>query len=244
MGYKKYILLLLFILCLSLCYYFFNIDLEIQTGNLLTISTFLFAIFTGFFIYQQYERYANLRHALAEMDGEVTNIFRMSGHFGEKFKKKIGEHFKKKYKEIVDSKTWNVYIKNKSNVISFVHDAIEPFSKQGQLPTIVSMASDRIFDSLRELQRNRKLQIALELETMPFFHWLILYILATVLLVTLSLSFNTQFNLFFSILKAIFASSVFLVLFLLKHLENLDFFEVNLGEGTAKDFLDIFANKK
>ncbi len=210
----------------------------------MAISTFLFAIFTWFFIYQQSERYVNLRKYLATMDWEITNIFRASTHLWKECHKDIKEHLRSHYKKIVDSKKWNVYLAQKTNLISGIHNILEKLDKKNCSSVVASLAIEMIMNSTSTLQVNRKEQLSIDMERVPVFHWLVIYFLAITLLITFSVSFDTNSNILFSIIKALFASSIFLIIFLLKHLENMDFFETNLWEWTAKDFLDITDNKK
>jgi len=93
---------------------------------------------------------------------------------------------------------------------------------------VASLAIEMIMNSTSTLQVNRKEQLSIDMERVPVFHWLVIYFLAITLLITFSVSFDTNSNILFSIIKALFASSIFLIIFLLKHLENMDFFETNL----------------
>lgn len=78
---KKYtnlnIIILLFFLLL---YYFMYLDFGAHSQMLLTISTFLFAIFMGFFISRQGVRYSVIRDQITGFDGEISAIYRKFGY--------------------------------------------------------------------------------------------------------------------------------------------------------------------
>ena len=50
----------------------------------LTIATFSFTIFTGFFIARQGNRYSRVRDQITTFAGEMSSLYRVFGHFGPK----------------------------------------------------------------------------------------------------------------------------------------------------------------
>jgi len=68
----------------------------------LTLSTFLFALFTGFFISRQARRYGDIRKLTSSFDGVMSATYRAFGHFGNEAQKKVGEIIANHYKMIID----------------------------------------------------------------------------------------------------------------------------------------------
>ena len=57
---SRFVIVLVFLIFLAIYYYMdFKTDTDVKT--FLTISTFIFSIFTGFFISRQNKRYSDLR---------------------------------------------------------------------------------------------------------------------------------------------------------------------------------------
>jgi hypothetical protein len=64
-------------------------SLYIESGNLfLTISTFIFATFTGFFVSRQSRRYSLIREQLSDFDGTMSSLCRDFGHLGKDYQNK------------------------------------------------------------------------------------------------------------------------------------------------------------
>ncbi len=93
------------------------------------------------------------------------------------------------------------------------------------------------------MQQIRKNMIALHHERIPKFQWVLLYFLAGVLFLTLSI-IPSQGLIYSSILKAAFGSAIIFVFIMLRKFDRLEFFEKTIGEESAQDILNIFAGKK
>jgi len=77
---------------------------------------------------------------------------------------------------------------------------------------------------LQNLQNFRKNLISVHLEKIPLFQWVIIILTGVILLITLS-SIPSQYLIINSLLKAIFALIVILIIALLYNLNKLSFFE-------------------
>lgn len=125
----KYLAIILFIV-LSTVYYFISFGANNSSQIFLTISTFLFAIFAGFFISRQGSRYSAIRDQIAKFDGEMSSIFRQFGHLSIKAQDKAKEIIKKHYQKILTNKAWDYHFLHKSNTITSLHEC------QKKLPRI------------------------------------------------------------------------------------------------------------
>lgn len=238
-----FILLLSFILSF-LVYYNYHILTDIEFSNLvLRTSTFLFAIFTGFFIARQGTRYSDIREQITSFDGELSALYRKFGHISKVAQKIFVKIASKHYKKILDNNSWDYQFIHKSSTLSDTHELIQKTVKDKSFGTLKNFAIQRVLVSLENLQVLRKKMVALHKERIPIFQWALIYFLAIMLLITVA-TIPSQAALFKSILKASFSSVVILVVILLHRFDNLHFFEGTIGESSAQDVLDIFKEKK
>ncbi|PCI19588.1 hypothetical protein COB64_03540 [Candidatus Wolfebacteria bacterium] len=241
----KYIAFIIFIV-LSLVFFLIeplsSIDLNLSS-TFLTIATFLFAIFAGFFISRQGTRYSTIRDQITTFDGSMSAIFRFFGHLGTEPQEEARGIIKYHYETILKEKAWDYHFVHKSTTISSMHDLLERVVGDHTLPSLRNFALQRILFNLRILQVTRKSMIALHTERIPRFQWMLIIFLAAILLVAVSLipSFH---NVLGAILKGAFGSAVIFVLILLSEFDKLKFFEGTIGERSAQDILDIFSGKK
>ncbi len=238
----KYFIVFLFAF-FFLLYYFTSLGLVEMDKVFLTISTFLFSIFAGFFVSRQGARYSVLREKIANFDGGMSSIYRSSGHLGLSFQKKIGKILENHYKVISDNKAWDYHFTHKSSTLTSIHKLIEEAIKDKTVPSLKSAVLIQIMAALREAQLLRKNMVALYQERIPQFQWILLYSLSLVLLITLSTIFS-QYLWLSSALKAAFGFSVVAIIVLLRQLDSLKFFEGTIGENSAKDVVEIIKGKK
>jgi hypothetical protein len=209
----------------------------------LTIATFLFAIFTGFFIARQGKRYSTIRDQITNFDGEMSAIFRNFGHFSKNTQEKAKKIIKNHYTKILNNKAWDYQFTHKSTTLVSLHELCEKTTKNKALPSLQHLALQRILEALRNLQKIRKNMISLHNERIPAFQFVLVYFLAIILLITVSIIPSTQY-LLGSILKGAFSSSIIFVIILLHEFDRLKFFEGTIGENSAQDILNIFAGKR
>ena len=237
----KYLALLIFVV-LSIVYYFISFGSEDFSQVFLTISTFLFAIFTGFFISRQGRRYSAIRDQITKFDGEMSSIYRKFGHLGKEPQESVKEIIHDHYEKILTHKAWDYHFVNPSNTITACHRLLDDVTKDKAFPTLQNFATQRILVSLENVQVARKSMVALHQERIPRFQWVLVYFLAVILLITVS-TIPSEGFLFGSILKSAFSSSVLFVVILLHAFDQLRFFGGTIGERSAKDLLEIFVGK-
>ncbi len=126
-----YFTTLLFIIFLS-AFYFVPIATNQVDKLFLTISTFLFSIFSGFFISRQGTRYSAIREQIAKMDGNLSAIYRASGHLGGDVQKRVGEIIVNYFDPIFVNKSWDYNFTHKSTTMTSLHQLLEEAMKVGQ----------------------------------------------------------------------------------------------------------------
>jgi hypothetical protein len=97
--------------------------------------------------------------------------------------------------------------------------------------------------SLLDMHKIRKNLVPLMRENIPMTNWIIIYLLALGLFISI-ISFNSQFHFSESILKALFITSIFSVIVTLYKMNKLNFYEEIPGESSARDVLEIIDEKK
>ena len=238
----KYSIILIFA-AFSSAYYFISFDgFNIDKG-FLSVSTFLFAIFSGFFIARQGSRYSSIREKVASFDGDMQSIYRAFGHFGKEAQSKAAKIVKNHYQPILESKEWDYSFTHKTSTIVSLSQLLEDEVGSQNLPSLKNAALGRIGIGLHDAQINRKHLVALHQERIPRSQWVLTIILAAILLLTLS-TIASQGMAIASIIKGAFATAVIAVIMLLRQLDKLKLFEGMIGESSAKDILDIMEGKK
>ena len=238
----KALILILFPI-FSFIYYAFSFSTHDFYPLFLTISTFLFGIFAGFFIARQGNRYSQIREKIAAFDGDISSIYRQFGHFGKEAQEKYKQIIKKHYTVILKNKAWDYHLIRKSTTINSIHQLTDEVARGKDFKSLEASVLRQLFGSLRNLQVARKGMVVLHQERIPKFQWFLIYFLALILIVALS-TIPSQYFLLGAILKGAFASAVILVVFLLHEFDKLKFFESAIGEKSAQDILDIFQGKR
>jgi hypothetical protein len=236
----RYVVVILFA-ALFLLYYSFNFGSEFDTV-FLTIATFTFAIFTGFFISRQGARQASVRDKMTELDGNLSFVYRAFGHFSKDSQKRIGDVLRQHYSGQLESKDWAFYFTKRSALLTDIHSELDKIMET-EVFQKKSHAVNRIMAGLLEAQKIRKGLVALNEEKIPVAQWLLIYLLTFILLVTVSL-LPSQQEILPSVLKAAFSTAVIFVLVILAQFDNLSFFERSVGEHSAQDVLDLIEGKK
>jgi hypothetical protein len=206
----------------------------------LSLATFLFSIFNGFFIARQANRYNDIRNYISKSDANLTIIYRESTHVGGRFIKKIGGIILEYYE--MRKKGWDDYINHRSTTIRDLHKAIDSEYKKNN-ESIHGEAMRKMLIALDDLQVQRKALITLHEERVTRYQYTIVILLALVLTAAL-LSVDTLGNIAESIVKAILVSVVGVVVWTLHQFDELRIFEGMVGEHSARDVLDIIEDKK
>lgn len=236
----RYILIIFIIL--SVVFYIFPFKSDLDFKLFLTIATFLFAIFSGFFIARQGTRYGAIRDVLTKFDGNMSFIYRASSHFG-KEQKEIEEILRKHYTPILELKAWHYPFTHKTTTITDLHSFCQKVVGEKNLASLQSAVLTQIMISLRECQGLRKNMVALYVERIPRLQWLLLSLLVVVILSNL-LMFSSYFEFLSSLLKGVFGTILVFVLIFLRKLDRLEFFEGVIGENSARDVLNIIEGKR
>lgn len=240
---KLWFLFVLIFVGASYGYYYYDFTLE-NHSLFLSLSTFLFAIFSGFFISRQSTRYSHLTTEISRFDGGVSFIYRSSEVLGKRFQETIGKIIKKHYDKILKSGEWDYPLTHKTTTIRDILAAFVKFSDgKGKLKGLQASTFGSLGRSFAYMQIARKKMDILHQERIPVLQWGLLIFLAGILLVSVS-AITSVGMVVPALLKGAFATCILLVLVILYQFNNLTFFENIIGEHSARDVLDIMAGKR
>tara|TARA_B100000508_G_scaffold93690_1_gene73214 strand:- start:9 stop:683 length:675 start_codon:yes stop_codon:yes gene_type:complete len=223
-------------------YYLFSFGTEVDKV-FLSISTFLFSIFTGFFISRQASRFNKVRETVTKFDGIMSGIYRSSGHIAKKLQTAIGKVIVSHYDHIFETGKWNIHFLEKSTTLTDIHKLLDKHVVDEDIVKLPNQALGAVVKSLVGAQDVRKQMVALHEERIPAEQWILIWFFATILVGTVS-TMTSVGELFPSILKAAFVISIFSVLLILYRLNNLVFTEKIMGQHSAEDVVGIIEGKK
>jgi hypothetical protein len=237
--------LVLLVLFVGLCfvYYFIPFGAENTDKVFITITTFFFSIFTGFFISRQGARYTKLREIISTFDGKLSSVYRASQNVSPLVHARCGEIIKAHYQVMVDQKSWNYHFLNKSSTISSIHDLLEEQVGSSKQESLRNQAVGRMLTGLSDCQVLRKNMVMLFQERIAGFQWFLIIFFVLILLLAVSV-IPSVFFLLGAVLKAAYVVAITSVVIILWNLDNLHLFEGFIGENSAKDVIEIIESKK
>jgi hypothetical protein len=208
----------------------------------ITVSTFLFSIFNGFFISRQSSRYSEIRSNLSRFDADMSIVYRESSHLTKEEHDNFGIMIREYYLSILKSKDWAYYFTHKSNLITNLHSYLEKCGEVG-MDKVRGEAIRKILGTLDDVQIIRKVLVSLKEETIPRFQQFFIYVLAVILFLAI-LTLPSKGLVLASILKSVYMVTVITVILLLKKFDDLTLFEGTIGEHSAKDVIGIIEGEK
>lgn len=238
----QWLLLIIFAL-LSIVYFELPVVLPLIDKIYITITTFFFSIFTGFFVSQQMSRYSKIREAVSNFDGKMSSIYRSAGNINHDIQKEIGNIIKEHYKSLMNTRKWEYHFTHKSNTISSIHAILESKIGDTKLEPLRLHSLSKIINNLSDCEVGRKSMVMLYQERIPRFQWSIIVFFITILILTVS-AIPSQDLALESILKSAFAVSILSVASILYRLDQVHLFESFIGEHSAKDVLDLIEGKE
>lgn len=188
-----------------------NIDL------ILTVTTFLFAILSGFFIARLNSRYDKIISYISDEDSYWLSFYRSSSLLGEKFAAKIREEMDKYYIAAYDSGIGNFYYKQTSFYLQSIYEEMEKIKLTDEPKS--SVVFENMMECLVEIEKNRNQSSVSTRERLTMGHWLILLLLAAIIVFCmffLDLSFP-----YGQILTVLLSTILVLVLLIIRDLQNL-----------------------
>lgn len=234
----SYILLVIgFIVAYSAFVFGVNINLSLDFASQLTVAAaFFFALFSGFFIARQNDRYTRIIDIIAERDGLFSFLYRVFG-LVPRMQSEMRAVIKNHYTKILNANDWAYNEFHPSTTITRLTKIMGSVTDEeaGQLKN--NNLFDGIWGAIQVLQQNRKKIIAAYQERLLLFQWILIYVFAGITI--LAFHFLQTELIWVNILKIIFGTAVFLVIILIKQLNDLSIFGKNFSRNIAQDVLRI-----
>lgn len=241
-NYFSLVLIVVVLPALTVLFYTYSFAQEVDR-IFLTISTFLYSIFAGFFISRQASRFNRVREAVTKFDGLMSNIYRTSGHISKELQAGIAQVLIQRYEQIFSSGQWNYHLIHPSTTLSTIHSLLDEHIDEKEVTKLSNQAIGAVVKNLGTAQDTRKRLIALSRERVPFDQWILIVFFVLMLIGTVS-AIPSQAVFFPSLLKAAFIISVLSVMYILYRLNNLMYTEKIMGEESARDVISIIEGTK
>ena len=231
------LLIIGFIALYSAFIFFVDINIELNIASeLMVASVFFFALFSGFFIARQNDRYSKIIDIIAERDGLFSYLYRVFG-LVPRMQSEIREIIKKHYTKILENNNWAYNEFNPSTTITQLTQTMGSITKEEVSRIDGYSPYDGIWDTILQLQQLRKKIIATYNQRLLLFQWVLIYIFAG--LVVLSFHFLQTDSFLVDVIKIVFGTAVFLVVILIKQLNDLSIFGKDFSYNIAHDVLRI-----
>jgi len=184
-------------------------------GLLLTVTTFLFGILSGFFITNRWGRYTNLKTLLTNETGYLIGTYKLSTMISEKFAKKIADLIDE---YLIQAFRYEIYEYHEKTE-EYFYKIFEPFKRLKLKNKKETAVFNKVTDILKTSITDREEIFFLAKDRMPSFLYYVLWILATITIFSL---FNLRkYTLTSSIITVLLSTSIVLVILVLRELDKL-----------------------
>jgi len=227
--------------------YIFFVDVTIEAyAEMIAATVFFFALFAGFFIARQNERFNDIDETISKENALCCYLYRTSGLITE-IQDRIREIIMKHYQNIKKSGNWAYHTENPSTTITDLTEAFADLDKEEYLEKTekpaMANAIEIIWDAMKDLQLTRKRIVVLKKQKMLPFQWWLIYLLGFLLIASFNFIPNAEGALYIDLLKILFGTTVFMVIILLKQLNDLTIFGRKYTEKGADDVFWVIEEK-
>ena len=236
---KNIVLVLTFIII----YTFFVLKVNVSitdSSDIIVGTTFFFALFIGYFITRQNDRYSSISDQLTSNDGWFSYLYRITG-LVPRIQTEVRDIIRDHYTKIIKSGNVAYHIMNPSNTLTRMTKSLGSITEDENGNPAAGAAWGFLFEVISDLQVTRKKILNLYGEKLVAFQWAVIYILAALLVV--SFNFVPSSDLFVDALKVCFGTAVFISILLLQQLDQLKLFGDKAGMDSARDVLRIIDEK-
>ncbi len=186
-----------------------------QVEIILTISTFLFAILTGFYMSRLNSRYDVIRDLVGTEDALWLTIYQTSGFFGKAFQNKIADIIDQYYVIAYDYEL-GAYYKHNANFLGKIYDELNKVGIEKN-PKAQSVFQN-MNNFLCSVEEKRNKTAILSREKVTKGTWLLLIFLAAIIL--FSIFYLKVPELYSQITTVLLSTVLVMVLLLMRDLQN------------------------
>ncbi len=237
----KKLILATFIFIIMYSLFVIKVDFNVENySDIIVATTFFFTLYTGFFMTRQNDRYSAVSDLIATTDGCFSYLYRATSMVP-RIQNEVREIIRAHYTKILESGNWAYHIDNPSNTLTKITKTLASVTEEESKNPATTAAWGFFFEVVSNLQVLRKKTVSILSEKLVPLHWIIVYSLS--LLLVLSFSLVPASSLFVEILQILFGTTVFMAILLLTQLDHLTIFDDNAAASTAKDVLHIIDEK-
>ena len=211
-----------------------------DSSDIIVGTTFFFALFIGYFTTRQNDRYSAISDQLTSNDGWFSYLYRIAGTVP-RIQSDVRDIVRDHYKKIIQSGNLAYHVMNPSDTLTRLTKVLASITEEENSNPAAGAAWGFLFEVISDLQVTRKKILNLHAERLVPFQWAIVYILATLLIV--SFNFVPSSSALIDILKICFGTAVFISILLLRQLDSLTLFGTAAGMRSAYDVLRIVEEK-
>src|SRR3989338_1720822 len=204
---------------------------------ILTISTFLFAIMSGFYISRLDTRYDQLRSLVASEDAHILSLYKIAQLFGAPFAKRIANHIDLYLISSYDFPISHYAYKNTAQHYLALWD--EARTIKSQQP---QTAYQNFLGLLANMEHERNTSSTVAAERLSIAQWAMLILLAINILVSMFGLLTPNWYIQLSII--LFASILVLIILLIRDLQNLMIGQTALLEESGQEVLEFIGKKR
>jgi len=182
---------------------------------ILTVSTFLFGIFSGFFISNRWSRYSRIKTLLTNETGVLISVYILSKIIGKEFAKKIANLIDK---YLIEAFLYEIYEYNEKTdelFYKFLYTVKDIRPKTIQQKEAIS----QIIKIMGGTPSGREETYFLEKTKLPKFMYWVIWILAAIII--FCLFYIRTGSITYSFITILLSTSVILVVLVLRDLDNL-----------------------
>jgi len=207
---------------------------EIQ--NILTVSTFLFAIIAGFFIARLGSRYNEVRKSIASEDALFLSVYQTGKVFGKEFTDKMRELIDMYYIRAYDKIIGSVY-KGNANVFLQMWDLIIKLN-----PKKNPQAYELLLGNMTDLEKSRNTSSGTQSEKLGAGQWTLLFLLSGIIL--FSIFYLKVDALYSQVIAVLLSTALILVLLILRDLQNFMLGGDALLEESGQEIFEYIGKKR
>lgn len=230
-----------FVIFLLASYFLPEVEASVAGLELiLTISTFLFAIISGFFISRLNSRFDAIRSIIGEGDGEMLVMYKLSEMISKRFSNRIREVIDKFYISAYDFELARydlIYKATAKYYFQFWDEVKKLKSSERKEPF-----HEQFIELLISSERRRNVTSALAAERLAFGQWAVLIILAFIIIFCIFYLKTAEF--YSSFLAVMLSTVVVLVVLLIRDLQNLIIGKHELLEESGQEVLEFMGKQR
>ncbi|MBL7142327.1 MAG: hypothetical protein ISS83_01490 [Candidatus Pacebacteria bacterium] len=182
---KSYIFLsVIFVILFSVFVFVAKLNISIDLASQLAVaSVFFFALFSGFFIARQNDRYNKIVDIIAERDGLYSTLYRVFMVYP-RIHSEMREIIREHYTRILKHNDWAYNEFHPSTTITRLTKAMGSVTDKEADQVKNNNLFDGIWGAIQALQQNRKSIIATYQQRLLHFQWILIYVFALLTIVS------------------------------------------------------------